>query len=126
MVRPSENRLSSERGALTTELVIAMAILAGTMLPLGYSFVSEQRLARAYYYRAVVMEIVDGEMEALAAGEWRAFNTGVQPYAVRAEAAKRLPAGQFVLTLTDNRVRLEWSPQKRARGGRVVREANIK
>ena len=55
-------------GALMVELLVALAIMAGVLLPLAYSFTSERRLARAYYNRAVAMEIVDGEMEALVAG----------------------------------------------------------
>ena len=120
------NSEKPERGWLTTELVVAMGILTVTMLPLAFSFVSEMKLCRAYYYRAVAMEIVDGEMEILAAGEWRAFEPGTQTYAVRAESAKVLPPGRFVLIVENERVRLEWLPDKKDKGGRVVREARLK
>jgi len=73
------------RGALITEVVIAMGLLTFAMLPLAFSFVREQKLTRAYFNRAIVMEIIDGEMEALMAGEWRAFMPGAQTYPVRAE-----------------------------------------
>ena len=59
----------AQRGLLLTEMVVAMAILVVAVLPLAYSIISEQRLLRTYYQRAVAMEIVDGEMEALVAGE---------------------------------------------------------
>jgi hypothetical protein len=62
--------------ALMTELVVAMAILMFALLPLAYSIVGEKRLARATYQRAVAMEIVDGELEVLAAGGWHAFSIG--------------------------------------------------
>jgi len=114
------------RGALMTEAVIAMGILTFAVLPLAFSIVREQKLTRAYFNRAIVMEIIDGEMEALMAGEWRAFMPGAQTYPVRAEAAKSLPAGKFVLTLDDERVRLEWLPEKSGRGGPVVREGRAK
>ncbi len=114
------------RGALITEVVIAMGLLTFAMLPLAFSIVREQKLTRAYFNRAIVMEIIDGEMEALMAGEWRAFMPGAQTYPVRAEAAKSLPAGKFVLTLDDERVRLEWLPEKSGRGGPVVREGRAK
>ena len=120
------NSKKPERGWLTTELVVAMGILTVTMLPLAFSFVSEMKLCRAYYYQAVAMEIVDGEMEILAAGEWRAFKPGTQTYAVRAESAKVLPPGKFLLTVEKERVRLEWLPDKKDKGGRVVREAKVK
>ena len=126
MVMRRTNSKRPERGWLTTELVVAMGILTVTMLPLAFSFVSEMKLCRAYYYRAVAMEIVDGEMEILAAGEWRAFKPGTQTYAVRAESAKVLPPSRFVLTLEKERVRLEWLPDKKNKGGRVVREARVK
>ena len=114
------------RGALVTEVVVAMGILTFAMLPLAFSIVREQKLTRAYFNRAIVMEIIDGEMEALMAGEWRAFMPGAQTYPVRAEAAKSLPAGKFVLTLDNERVRLEWLPEKSGRGGPVVREGRAK
>jgi hypothetical protein len=104
------------------ELLVAMAILAGVLLPLVYSVASERRYARAAYQRAVAMEIVDGEMEALAAGGWRAFTNGVTDYRVDARAATNLPPGQFLLTLTPEKLRLEWRPKIKQHGGAVVRE----
>lgn len=72
------------------------------------------------------MEIVDGEMEILVAGEWRAYPEGTHEYNVSARAASNLPRGKFVLTRTGNRLRLEWSAAS-ARGiGKVVREATAK
>jgi hypothetical protein len=99
-----------------------MAILSGILLPIAYSVASERRLARATYHRAVAMEIVDGEMEALAAGGWRAFTNGVTFYPIHARAATNLPPGRFILTMTPQKVRLEWSPSVKDHGGSVVRE----
>jgi len=113
-------------GALITEVVVAMGILAFAMLPLAFSILREQKLTRAYFNRAIVMEIIDGEMETLMAGEWRAFRPGAQPYPVRAEAARSLPPGKFVLTLESDRVRLEWLPEKTGKGGKMVRETRVK
>ena len=48
-------------GLLTTDLVIAMAILALAMIPLSYAVVRERQLSRALYYRALATEIVDCE-----------------------------------------------------------------
>ena len=73
-------RRRRQRGSLMVELLVALAFLVGVLFPLAYSFVSERRLARAYYQRAVAMEIVDGEMEALLAGQWRAFPPGTHDY----------------------------------------------
>ena len=112
-------------GLVVLELIVALGIIATAMLPFAYSVVQEQRLARAYYYRAVAMAIVDGEMETLLAGEWQVFAPGARAYAVRADAAKNLPPGQFTLSLTATELRLEWRPVKLGQGGGVVRIAPI-
>jgi hypothetical protein len=127
MVTRPTNHSTRRRGALMTELIVAMALLTGALLPLAYSITSEKRLARNSYQRAVAMEIVDGEMEILAAGEWRAFPVGSHEYSVHASAATNLPPGRFLLTITTNEVRLEWRPLAKKIGRSVViREAQIK
>jgi len=113
-------------GALMIELLVAMALLLGALLPLAYSIASERQLARATYQRAVAMELVDGEMEILAAGEWRAFPAGRYPYPIRAAAATNLPPGAFLLTVTPIKVRLEWQPTVKRHGGPVAREIILK
>ena len=119
-------RTARENGMLATECVIALAMLAAVMLPMSFSFFQETKMCRAYYSRAVALEIVDGEMELLAAGEWRAFPRGRQSYPVRAVSATNLPAGEFVLTLGDGSARLAWIPSARGVGGEVVREVKLK
>ena len=106
---------SQQRGGLMIELLVAIALLTGALLPLAYSVGSEKKLARATYQRSVAMEIVDGEMEILLAGEWRNFPAGTQEYAVKARAATNLPPGKFKLTVGSERVRLEWRPAVRSR-----------
>jgi hypothetical protein len=118
-------RPSSQRGALMVELMVALAIMIGVLLPVAYSFTSERRLARAYYNRAVAMEIVDGEMETLLAGEWRAFQPGTHDYTVHCAAATNLPPGRFTLSLQSNKVQLRWQPTGKDRGGHVIREAKL-
>ena len=116
----------SRDGALLAEAVVALAILVAVMLPLAFAFRQETLLCRAAYFKAVAMEIVDGEMETLAAGEWRAFQPGRQPYPVRGAAATNLPPGAFLLTLEAGRARLEWIPQTRGAGGTVAREVTLR
>ena len=122
----SPARHRRQRGSLMVELLVAMALLLGVLFPLAYSFVSERRLARAYYYRAVAMEIVDGEMEVLLAGQRRAFPSGTQDYRVHADAATNLPPGRFILTVQPDKVRLRWQPALKDHGGPVTREAVLK
>jgi hypothetical protein len=114
------------RGSLLIELLVAMAILSGVVLPLAYSIAAERRYARAIYQHAVAVEIVDGEMEVLAAGGWRDFTNGVREYPIHAAAATNLPPGQFTLTLTPEKLRLEWRPSVKQHGGPVVREVTRK
>jgi hypothetical protein len=117
---------AKNRAALMTEWVVALGIFTLACVPLAFEFLHEKYLCHAYYLRAAAMEIVDGEMELLAAGEWRAFRAGRQPYSVKAESATNLPPGEFVLTLTEDRLRLEWNPKTRNKGGAVVREVRLK
>jgi hypothetical protein len=116
-------RTRQERGSMMIELMMALAIVVGILLPLGFSFVDEQHVCRVYYWRAVAMETVDGEMEVLVAGEWYAFGEGATPYTVRAESAKYLPPGKFTLTVHGPHLQLEWRPDKSRFGAPVVREA---
>jgi hypothetical protein len=109
-----------------TDLMVGLSIFALALLPLAVSFAKEYQLVRAHYWRAVAVEIVDGEMEILAAGEWRAFADGRSAYAVKAAAATNLPPGRFVLTKSDRYLRLEWTPEERKGVGAVVREVTAR
>jgi hypothetical protein len=115
-----------DRGFLMVDLIIGMAILALAIMPLAFSFAHEQQLLRAEYFRAAAMEIVDGEMEVLAAGEWQDFPDGQQVYTVHANAATRLPSGHFQLTKNGKHLRLEWKSDVRRGIGAVVREITVK
>jgi hypothetical protein len=115
--------LSRQRGSLMVELLVATALLIGALLPIAYSLGAERRYARALYQRALAMEIVDGEMEVLAAGSWHTFANGTSDYPVHATAATNLPPGRFRLTVSADKIRLEWQPAVKMHGGAVVREA---
>ena len=120
-------RSRRQQAMLLTEMTVALAILALVMLPMAFAFWQETRLVKAGYARAVAMEIVDGEMEALVAGGWRSLAPGgPRAYPVKAFAATNLPPGEFLLTLGEGRAKLEWIPEGRVRGGRVTREAKLK
>ncbi len=123
-LRPGSFR--SRRGSAMADMLCALGLLAAALIPLSVSFLSEQKVLRTHYQHAVAMEIVDGEMEILRAGEWRAWREGTHAYPIKAAAAKSLPPGQFTLTRTGQTVRLEWIPEKRGTGGPVVREVEVK
>lgn len=118
VIFPKPFSKTREAAALTTDLVIAMAILASTMIPLSFSFLREQKLLQLSYQRAVAMEIVDGEMEILQAGEWKSWPEGTQPYATQAAARTNLPIGNLTFTKQGEQLRLEW----KSKGVKVVRE----
>ena len=113
-------------GLLTVEMIVGMAILVLAFFPLALCINKEQKFLRGCYTRAVAAEIVDGEMEVLLAGEWKSFREGAQNYSPQAFAKTNLPAGKFQLTISNKRLRLEWLPEKKDHGGKVVREANAK
>jgi hypothetical protein len=114
-----------EDGWLAVELMIALIVIAVALIPLAFSFRSEQKILRAHYNQAVAMEIIDGEMELLHAGDWRDVLEGEHPYKVTANAATNLPPGGFFLSRTGALVRLEWRPTKKGAGGKIVRDIKI-
>ena len=118
------SRKKNCRGMLTTELIVGMAILVIAVVPLGYSLSHDANYLRLNYERAVAMEIVDGEMEILAAGQWRSLPEGTNTYAVHALAATNLPPGQFRLMRTGKHLRLEWKADA-PNVGPVVREVTV-
>ena len=116
----------SRRGFLMVDAVVALAVLSLAILPLGFSFARERQVLKIEYQRGVANEIVDGEMEILAAGDWKNFPDGAQAYTIHSRAAACLPPGHFQLTKAGSRLRLEWVPDKRKGVGAVVREVTVK
>ena len=114
-----------DRGSVLIELVVAMGILTSVMLPIAFSYTLELRTVRAQYFRAVAMEIVDGEMEILLAGEWQTLASGQHRYPVHAPAATNLPPGQFTVSFDGQAIQLEWRAVKAGHGGAVSRSAQI-
>ena len=113
-----------QRGVMIMEVIVAMTLLIVAALPLGFALNSDARLFRVTYQKAVAMEIVDGEMEILAAGQWRSFPEGTNIYPVHAAAATNLPPGQFKFSRTGNHLQLEWRANPPL-GGNVTREVTV-
>ena len=118
--------LARRHGSFMIDALVAMALLAIVVVPITNSIASEKRLARSHYQRAIALEIVDGEMEALVAGAWRGLPAGTTEYRVHAASLANLPPGKFLVTISTNRVRLEWQPSVKHSGGPVIREAIVK
>ena len=123
---PYRRQRADELGALMTELMIGLAILGIAVFPLAFSFAKEHQYLRTCYQRAVAMEIVDGEMEVMLAGDWRSFTNGVHALAFHAQSATNLPPGKLQLTVAGKNLRLEWLPDSHNQGGTVVREATAR
>ncbi len=121
-----------QRGVLSTECAVALGILAVAVIPMSLAFLHEARYSRACHQRAATMEIVDGEMEILAAGEWRSYASGSRDYPLTAATATNLPPGRLQLEISTadalGRVslRLAWEPASGRTNGRVVRERQVR
>lgn len=121
-IRARRNRRS---GFLEVDLAVALVVLSMAIVPLGFAFMQERAALRAEYCRAVADEIVDGEMEILAAGDWKNLPDGTRAYTVHSRAAANLPAGRFELSKGGNHLRLEWLPDGHP-GGAIAREITLK
>ncbi|MBL9138144.1 MAG: hypothetical protein JNK85_19910 [Verrucomicrobiales bacterium] len=114
------------RAALTVELVIALAIFVMAFVPLGVLATREHRLARGLYYRAVAGEILDGELEVLLAGGWKALSPGTNALSVRAEATNSLPAGRFEAILDPPQLTVQWRANQHRNGGDTYRRGQVR
>ncbi len=110
-------------GYLITEVIVALAVIALALLPIMGTYAAIQKSLRRSYQHAIAMELVDGEMEILLAGEWRDYSPGAHPYTLHGNAVTNLPPGKTVLTVSGNRLQLEWSPARPGIGGKITREA---
>jgi hypothetical protein len=117
---------AKERGTVFAEMAVAMAVLVIAMLPLAFAATSDARDLRLTYQKAIAREIVDGEMEVLAGGEWRRIAEGIHPYTIHAAAVTNLPPGNFQISKTSNLLRLEWRPAKKIGIGTIAREVKLK
>lgn len=129
MVIPAAKLFHARRckaGMLMTELMVAIAFLSIAVLPLAFSFAKEHQYLRNCYQRAVAMELVDGEMELLVAGDWQRYPNGRHALAPAGSAVTNLPPGTLQLTVNEKHLRLEWLPAARNQGGSVIREATRK
>jgi hypothetical protein len=124
--QPFRKNLRSKRGFLEVDLLVGLAILSLAIVPLGYSFARERQVLKMEYFRSVANEIVDGEMEILAAGDGKNYSEGAQAYVIHSRAAASLSPGHFQLTKNGNHLRLEWTPDERRGVSAVVREVTIK
>ena len=124
-IRPT-TRLAKHLAFLQLDVAIALTVLALVFIPLSVSSSGGLDLARRHYFEAVALQLIDGEMDVLLAGERRKYTTGEHRITPVGEAVQNLPEGEFVLTVHDQKLTLAWVPTKRAKWGRVERVVELK
>lgn len=116
----------ARRGFLEVDLLVALAILTLAVVPLGFAFARERQVLKIEYQRSAIIEIVDGEMEILAAGAAKNLPDGGQAYPFHSRSVGNLPDGHFQLTKNGSHLRLEWLPDAKSGISAVVRETTLK
>ena len=119
-------RLARRRAFLQLDMAIALSLLALVFIPLSVSSSGGLDLARRHYFEAVALQLIDGEMDVLLAGERRKYTTGEHRIKPVGDAVQNLPEGKFVLTVQDEKLTMAWVPTKRAKWGRVERVVQLK
>jgi hypothetical protein len=119
-------RISNHRrrgGWMNVDLLVAIALVMLAVLPLAYGLVGERRLLDAELRHAALVELLDGELEVLLAGDWTTRPEGESDIPLTGAGAMNLAAGRCVLVKTGNHLRLEWRSEKHNGGVSVTKEA---
>ena len=124
-IRPT-TRLTNRLAFLQLDVAVAITVLALVFIPLSVSSSSDLDLARRQYFEAVALQLIDGEMDVLLAGERRKYTPGEHQIKPVGEAVQNMPEGEFTLTVHDQKLTLAWVPTKRAKWGRVERVVQLK
>ena len=111
---------------LQLDVAIAITVLVLVFIPLSVSSSGGLDLARRHYFEAVALQLIDGEMDVLLAGERQKYTTGEHRIKPVGQAVQNLPEGEFVLNVQDEKLTLAWMPKKLAKWGRVERVVELK
>ena len=126
MIPSRTKRPARCRAFLQLDVAIAITFLALVFIPLSVSSSGELDLARRHYFEAVALQLIDGEMDVLLAGERRKYTPGEHRIKPVGESVQNLPEGEFVLSVQDQKLTLAWVPKKLAKWGRVDRVVQLK
>ena len=118
--------LVSHLAFVQLDVMVAIVILMLVFIPLTVTSSRKLDLARRHHVEAVVLQLIDGEIDVLLAGEHKKYNFGEHRITPAGEAAEDLPKGDFILTLKKKQLSLVWIPVKQAKWGRIDREVNLK
>ena len=124
-IRPT-TRLTNRLAFLQLDVAVAITVLALVFIPLSVSSSGDLDLARRHYFEAVALQLIDGEMDVLLAGERRKYTPGEHRITPVGESVQNLPEGEFVLTVKEKQLTLAWVPTKRAKWGRAERVVELK
>ena len=119
-------RLAKRLAFLQLDVAIALTVLALVFIPLSVSSSGDLDLARRHYFEAVALQLIDGEMDVLLAGERQKYTSGEHRIRLLGKAVQNLPEGEFVLSVQDQKLTLAWVPKKLAKWGRVDRVVQLK
>ena len=108
------------------DIAVAIVILGLIFIPLSVTSSAKLDLARRHHFEAVALNLIDGEIDVLLAGEIKKYKLGKSLITPPGEAVGSLPKGEFILTLNEKTIKLEWVPKKLTKWGRIQREVNLK
>lgn len=124
-MKPSSTK-NSLKGFLQLDLIAGLAILTIAIIPVGFSFARERTALKIEYQRAVINELVDGEMEILASGAAKEMPDVTQTLTIQSKAISRLPAGHFQFTKQGSHLRLVWQAYEKCGISPIARETTLK
>ena len=124
-LRPT-SRLAKHLAFIQLDLMLAVSILMLLFIPFGVTSSGKLDLARRQHFEAVALQMIDGELDVLLAGERQKYLLGEHKITPPGEAVKTLPVGEFILIVKEKQLYLAWVPEKEAKWGRVEREVTLK
>ena len=119
-------RLVKRLAFLQLDVAIAITVLALVFIPLSVSSSGDLDLARRHYFEAVALQLIDGEMDVLLAGEHRKYTPGEHRIKPVGESVQNLHEGEFVLSVQHEKLTMAWMPKKLDKWGRVERVVELK
>ena len=125
ILRPT-SRAAKRLAFVQLDVALAVSILLLVFIPFSVTSSSKLDLARRQHFEAVALQMIDGELDVLMAGEWQKFSPGEHKITPPGEAVKTLPVGEFILVVKENQLSIAWVPEKEAKWGRVEREVTLK
>ena len=119
-------RLAKRLAFIQMDVVLGIALLLLVFIPFSVTSSGELDLARRQQFQAVALQMIDGEMDVLLAGERQKYAAGEHTITPPGEAVQSLPEGKFVLTVGEKELTLAWTAVKQAKWGRVERVVKLK